>query len=152
MAGAAGAGFVMLVRGKLIQSQHQQHPEGHADHHHGGGAKAVAGNPLGGLQPRQQQGEGTGRQHHTGGKAQHGVLNLLRYRAQKQGGQGADGGGGKPGGTTDEAVAHAAGHLAGSEHDETLQQQQQDGSQRDKETEGGKWPRLQLFTQLGRPG
>ncbi len=141
----------MFVRGELIQSQHQQHPEGHADHHHGGGAKAVASDPLGSLQPRQQQREGTGRQHHAGGKAQHGVLNLLRYRAQKQSGQSTDGGGGKPGGTTDQAVAHAAGHLAGSEHDETLQQQQQDGSQRYKEAESSEWAALHLAAQLLRP-
>ncbi|MNH09837.1 hypothetical protein D3C79_692980 [compost metagenome] len=152
MAGAAGARLVVLVGGELIQPQHQQDAEGHAHYHHGGGEKAVTGDPLGGLEPRQQQGEGAGGQHHAGGEAQHAVLHPLRHGAQEQGRQGTERRGGETGDPADEAIAHPRADVTGRQHDEALQQEQQDGDQGDEQPEGGEGASLDLLAQLSRPG
>ncbi len=152
VAGAAGARIVVLVGGELIQPQHQQHPEGHAGHHHGGGEKAVAGDPLGRLQARQQQGEGAGGQHHAGRKAQHGVFHPLGDGAQKQGWQCAQRRGGKTGGTAEEAIAHAGGDVTGRQHDQTLHQEQQHGDQGEQQPQGDEGAICYLLAQLDRPG
>ena len=148
VAGAAGARLVVLVGGELIQPQHQQDPQGHAGHHHGGGEKAVPGDPLGRLQPRQQQGEGAGRQHHAGGKAQHGVFHPLGDRSQEQGGQGAERRGGKPRDAADEAITHPGADVTGRQHDEALQQEQQHGGQGEQQPQGDEGAIRYLLAQL----
>ena len=149
MTGAAGAGLVVFMGGELIEPQHQKHPEGHADYHHGSGEKSVAGDSLCRLEPRQQQGEGAGCQHHAGGKAQHAVFYPLRNRAQKKGGQGAKCGGGKAGQATDKAVANARADVAGGQHHQALQQQQHDGRQSNEQADGDHRACPQLLAQLG---
>ena len=121
--------------GELIQPQHQQHPEGHAGHHHGSGEKAVAGDPRP-PQAWQQQGEGTGGQHHAGRKAQHGVFHPLGTARRNRAGSAPSAVAAKPGGTAEEAIAHARRDLAGRQQGEALQQEQQDGSQGEQQPQG----------------
>ena len=152
MAGTTGAGLVVFVRGELIQSQHQQHSEGHAGHHHGGGEEAVTRDPLGGLEPRQQQGEGARRQHHAGGEPQHGIFHPLGNGAQEQGRQGAQRRGGKTRSAADEAIAYSGRDLPCCQHDETLHQEQQHGDQGEQQPQGDEGAIRYLLAQLDRPG
>ncbi|MNT70570.1 hypothetical protein D3C72_2089750 [compost metagenome] len=70
----AGAGTLMFVRGKAVKAKHQQHAQAHAYHHCQRCVGTTAGNFARGIEPRQNQRERAGGEHHPGGKAEHHIL------------------------------------------------------------------------------
>jgi len=81
----------------LVQAQHQQHPQAHAQHDGKRRSRAVAGDLAGSVQARQNQRKRAGGQHHAGGKAQHHVLGTRADIAQHHRQHRAQRGGAKTG-------------------------------------------------------
>jgi len=74
----------VLVGSEFVEPQHQQHAEHHADDDHTGAECSAAKQCFSCIQAWQEQGKGTGGEHHARRYAQHAVFHTLGQTAQHQ--------------------------------------------------------------------
>ncbi len=117
-------------------------------HHHGGGEKAVSGDPLGRLEPGSSREKALAASIMPAAKPSMASSTRWGTDRRNRAGRAPSAVAANPGGAADEAITHPGADVTGRQHDETLQQEQQHGGQGEQQPQGDEGAIRYLLAQL----